>query len=163
LFPPAKLKKDVVAIQGMLTRLTKRLRFYAAMVLAAVYGVCVVAPAVAMALASGAAGVHCLTDEHHGNAHVHIQSQVQSAPHVHDDGTAHEHDHGMVPATDGDSQSSFAGTCCGLFCFSAVTGDVDAIVDQHIHASRVVPALDGGLDGRGPDRINRPPISPLSL
>jgi hypothetical protein len=147
----------------MLTRLTKRLRFFVAIALAALYAVCVVAPAVAMALASGAAGAHCLTDDHHGVAQTHIQGQAQSNVHVHKDGTAHEHDHDMVPATDGDSQSSLTGTCCGLFCFSAVTGDVDAIVDQHIHASRVVPALDGGLDGRGPDRINRPPISPLSL
>ena len=132
------------------------------MILAALYALCVVAPGLTIAVASGAAAAHCLTDDHQGLAHVHAQGPVQGKPHVHADGAAHEHADDAAPAKDGDDPQIPAGACCGLFCFSAVTVD-PAMVERPVHASRVFAAPDDGLDGRGPDRINRPPISLLSL
>ena len=137
---------------------TRRLRLGAAMALAALYAVCVVAPSVAIAFAGGAAAAHCLTDDHHGVARVHAHDHIQGEVHAHDEGAAHVHA-GAAAATDDDRQQGPGGSCCGLFCFSAVTGDVGVFVEVAVHASRVLPAPDLSLDGRGPDRINRPPIS----
>jgi hypothetical protein len=145
----------------MLTRLTRRLRLRAAMALAVLYAVCAVAPSVAMALAGGAAAAHCLTDDHHGVARGQGHDHIQGEMHDHGDGTAH--DHAGAPPADDDRQQDPGGSCCGLFCFSAATGDVDAFVEGPVHASRVLPVLDLSRDGRGPDRINRPPISLLPL
>jgi hypothetical protein len=146
----------------MLTRLSRGLRRRAAMILAALYALCAVAPGLTIAFASGAATAHCLTDDHHGLAHVHGQDHVQGKPHIHADGSAHEHADDAAPAKDGDDPPIPTGACCGLFCFSAVTVD-HAMVERPVHASRVLPVPDEALDGRGPDRINRPPISLLSL
>ena len=140
--------------------LTRRLRLRGAMALAALYAVCAVAPTVAMAFAGGAAAAHCLTDDdHHGVARVHEHEHIQGEVHAHGDGAAPAHADAAAPASDGDRQQDPGGSCCGLFCFSAMTGDADAFVEGPVHASRVLPVLDASLDGRGPDRINRPPIS----
>jgi hypothetical protein len=148
----------------MLTWLTKRCRFRAAIALAAIYAVCVVAPPIALAFADSAVAAHCLTDDGRGLAHMHAQDDVRGVAHAHGDGTLHEHTDGAVPASHDESeQTKQAGSCCGLFCFLAVTHDFDPAVGERLHLSSVLPVLDKHLDGRGPDRINRPPIPLLSL
>jgi hypothetical protein len=148
----------------MLIRLTKGWRLRAAIALAAVYAVCVLAPPMALAFADGAVAARCLTDDHLGAAHVHGQSDQHGPVHAHGDGTVHKHAGDAAAATGDDSnQTQHAGSCCGLFCFAAVTGDPDFVVGQPVHASSLLPTLDEYLAGRGPDRINRPPITLLSL
>jgi hypothetical protein len=147
----------------MLTWLTMRCRCRAAIALAAIYAVCVTAPSVALAFADGAVAAHCLSDDSDGLAHVHAQGSVSGIVHTHDDGTVHEHAERTAPVVDGENeQTKQAGSCCGLFCFVAVTGDLDLAVGQPLHVS-VLPVLDERLDDRSPERINRPPIPLLSL
>jgi hypothetical protein len=147
----------------MLIWLTKRCRYRAAIALAAIYALCVVAPSMALAFTDGAVAAHCLSNDRHGLAHVHAHGNGGGTVHTHDDGTVHEHTNDAVPASDGeDEQTKQAGSCCGLFCFVAVTRDLGVGVGQPLHVS-VLPVLDEHLDGRGPARINRPPIPLQSL
>ncbi len=151
----------------MLVRLTRTARVWAAIVLGALYVLAIVAPAAAMALGSGEHPAHCLTDEQLGLAHVHPAAAAQAHAdthadtHVHADGTMHRHDGAHHPGTsNGDSDPA---ACCGLFGLTAMA------VDPHLdlggpsrHSSIVALSFDK-LTGRGPDRINRPPIVPLPL
>src|SRR5438034_10900509 len=82
----------------MLSVLTKTFRAKAAIVVAVLYALCILAPAVAFALSDNPAIAHCLTEGHvgvhdHGAKHEH-----GGELHVHADGTAHQHhDDGAVP------------------------------------------------------------------
>ncbi len=136
---------------GMLTWLTKRLRVRTAAIVAAVYALCVVAPPVALAFTDGAVAAHCLTGNHHAPAKAH----------VHADGSVHNHSGGDdTQDKSGDKTAKGqAGSCCGLFCFAAMPADVGDVIAQPIPVAAPLPALQAGLSGRGPDRINRPPIT----
>jgi hypothetical protein len=152
----------------VLSRLTRRLRFRAATALVALYAVCILAPHAAMALS--ALPGHCLTDAtahvhatgapahthagnagHHHDGHHHaIPAHDAQAPHDHADaGTPHKHD--------GKGQSST--NCCGVFCVSAMGCEPQAVSAPAPVVSVSLPALDAALAGRGPGRINRPPIA----
>jgi hypothetical protein len=118
----------------------------------------------ALAFADGTVAAHCLSDDSHGRAHVQPHAEARDAVHPHDDGTAHEHANETALVHDGESQQTKqAGSCCGLFCFMAATHNLDPAVGEPLHVSSVLSVLDEHLDGRGPDRINRPPIPLLSL
>jgi hypothetical protein len=149
--------------QRMLTWLTRRRRIRAAIASAAIYAACVVAPPIALAFADSAVAAHCLTEDNRGLADRHAQGDAPGVVHAHDDGTMHEHSNDAAPGSDEGEQTKQAASCCGLFCFVAVTGDLNLGVGQPAHASSVLPVLDEHLDGRGPDRINRPPIPLPSL
>lgn len=147
----------------MLIWITRRWRFSAAIVSAAIYAGCVLAPSMALAFTYGSMA-HCLTDS--GAPHVHVQGDAHEhgLAHVQDESTDHRHSGDAAPATGGDSsQPKHAGSCCCLVCFVAVTSDLDLVVGQPVHASPVLPAVDEYLSGRGRDRIDRPPITLLSL
>jgi len=155
----------------MLSKLTKRLRIKTALALVALYAVCILAPHAAMAFS--ALPAHCLTDAsltahvhtaatpahshggnagHHHNGHQHAAgAQDAQAPHVHaDGGTPHKHDGGKShPSTN----------CCGVFCISAIGCEPQTVFTPTPVVSLSAPALDEALVGRGPSRINRPPIS----
>jgi hypothetical protein len=147
----------------MLTWLTKRCRFRAAIACSAIYAICVVAPSMALAFADSAVAAHCLTEDSRSLAHMHAQGDAGGVAHAHDDGTMHKHTADAAPALDDEGdQTKQAGSCCGFFCFVAVTGDLEVAVGQPLHVS-VLPVLSDHLDGRGPNRINRPPIPFLSL
>ncbi len=135
----------------MLTWLTKRLRVRTAVVAAAVYALCVVAPHLAVAFTDGAVAAHCLTDDHHAAAKAH----------VHADGSVHKHSGGDgTQENSGDKAAKGeAGSCCGLFCFAAMPADLGDVIAQPIPVAAPLPTLQAGLSGRGPDRINRPPIA----
>ena len=141
----------------MLSWLITRLRFYGAIILVALYAVCVVMPSIALAFPSGSAPSHCLTDHHRGVS----EAQVQGGIHIHVDGDSKHADNSMEG---GDGKlKCHAGACCGLFCCAAITGDSGATVVQPVHASLLFGALDERLEGCGPKRIGRPPKSFLSL
>jgi len=149
--PFIKFRRDFGRDHGMLTRLTRKLRLRTAAALALVYALCVVAPPLALAFADGAVAAHCLTTNHHGaNAH------------VHGDGSDHSHD--AVPEkSGGNTHKTNVGSCCGLFCFAAVTGDIGDIAAEPFIGRSILPVLQPELSGQGPDRIKRPPKSLLSL
>ncbi len=142
----------------MLIRLTKAMRLRAAVILAVFYALCVVTPSLALAFADGPAAAHCLTDDHHGN-------KSKSLASVHDDAGAAPHSHSGQDASvaDADDSSGKSGKCCGLFCTTALPAADFAPFGQSVHGSALALVVQDHLTGRGPDRLIRPPISPLSL
>jgi hypothetical protein len=140
----------------MFSGLTRTFRIRTAIALAAVYALCVLAPAAALAFMHGPAAVHCLNDQHGiATSHAHDGDM-----HVHADGTTHRHH--ANGATHGHSDSggtSHPADCCGLFCMAALTTEPAVTLGNPEHFSVVGPALDDDVAGRGPDRINRPPIA----
>jgi hypothetical protein len=141
------------------------------MIMAVLYAVCILAPAAAFAVAGGDQLAHCLSDSpgitsapHQTAAtHAHADGSVHqhhaTSAHVHADGSTHEHagDHASSTAPDsgGASQGS---SCCGLFSVAGIFGDPAFAFGVFSAASLSAPALQDVLSGRGPDRINRPPI-----
>jgi hypothetical protein len=65
----------------MFRQLTRRWRRRAGLWVALAYLVCMIAPPVALAFTDGKAAAHCLTEDHH----------VAASVHVHPDGTKHVH------------------------------------------------------------------------
>lgn len=142
----------------MLTRLTERLRVRAAIALAATYLFCVMFPPVAFAFGDGALAAHCLTSEHHGATHVRGKDNDHARTHVHGDGNVHKHADETGSANRSDSKpAKYVGSCCGLFCFAAVTAESHAVGRQPVHASAAVPVWAENLVGQRPGRIDRPP------
>ena len=138
----------------MLTLLTRKLRFRAAIALAALYAFCVLAPHAALAL-GGALG-HCLTEV--SAAHVHEPAAVT---HVHADGTMHTHakpaghshsDTAKHEPKGGDHKSP--ANCCGVFCLSAMAEDTFVkLAPDHVGAVLIADVPET-LSGRAPGRIN---------
>ena len=143
----------------MLSVLTKTFRARAAIVVAALYALCILAPAVAFALSDNPAVAHCLTEGHvgvhdHGAKHEH-----GGKLHIHADGGAHQHhDDGATPQPSHDDGKAAIATCCGLFSVVAIPGEPVPSFGLDSLASVVLPLLGEVLSGRGPERINRPPI-----
>ena len=144
----------------MLSALTKTVRVKAAIVLAVLYALCILAPAVAFALSDDPALAHCLTEGHVGIHDHGAKPEHGGKLHVHADGTAHQHhDDGAAPQSSGNDGKAAIATCCGLFSVVAIPGELLPNFGLHSLASVVLPVLADALSGRGPDRINRPPIA----
>jgi len=143
----------------MLMGLTRAARSRVASAVALLYLLCVLAPAAAFAFGDGSRAAHCLTDDNHGlrSAHVHHVHQHDGGnAHVHDDGTSHEHS----KAPDGKSSD---GQCCGLICLSALPASISEVQTPALPAMVAISANQEDVAGKTPDRLYRPPISPLSL
>ena len=137
----------------MLNWLVTRMRHRAASALVVLYALCVLAPAAAFAFGDATKAAHCLTDENHGLGASHAHGKA----HVHQDGAAHKH------SDEGDEQQGAPGKCCGLFCLSALAPAIELRLAQSVFPT-LVPSLNAnGLLGHGPDRLDRPPDSLLSL
>src|SRR6516164_5062255 len=134
----------------MLSDLTKTFRVKAAIVLAALYTLCILAPSAAFAFSASPGVAHCLTEGHVG---IHDHGKA----HVHADGSAHHHDGAAPPS--GDDEKSRVASCCSLFSVVAMAGEPGLSLGLYNPASIVLPALADALSGRGPERINRPPIA----
>jgi hypothetical protein len=146
---------EVSPSQPMSYRSTRSWRAHAARLLVALYALCVMAPALALAMGD-VANAHCL------NA-VTAQAAPAAHSHVHADGTVHSHaDHG-APSHHSDGGKAHMGSCCGLFCLAGLPTELGPVVEQTVHASTEILPREDHLIGRGPDRINRPPIALLSL
>jgi hypothetical protein len=141
-----------------MSALTKTLRVKAAIVLAVLYALCILAPAIAFALSDNPAVAHCLTEGHVG-VHDRAQHEHGGKLHVHADGISHQHhDDGTAPPPAADDGKGPIASCCGLFSVVAIAGEPVPSFGFDSLASVVLPALSGALSGRGPERINRPPI-----
>lgn len=140
---------------SMLARLTRTVRWRAAVIVAVLYGLCAVAPAAALALSGTAA--HCLTDQ--GPAHVHHAHGKQAATsHTHADGTVHLH-HDSTPHKHADEGGQPGGSCCGLFCITALPAPADVTLAAPVATTVIAPARADALTAQAPGRINRPPIT----
>lgn len=136
----------------------KRCRVRAAVAATLLYVVCVLAPSAAFAFASPDAAALCLT-EPLGAAHVH-QERVAATGDVHADGAMHIHSDPAAPDQDSDATGkSRGGNCCGLFCITALAHEPGLALS--LPPATILTGLGHHyeLAGRGPDRINRPPIA----
>lgn len=130
----------------MLALLTKRWRTRAAILLVAAYALCLVAPTAVFAFSNAPGAAHCMTDDHHG--------LVSSPLHKHGGATHHHQNNG---------DDEHVGKCCGLFCLSAVSPDTIFVAAPQVHAAVVAMPRPDTLNGRGADRIDRPPRSLSSV
>ena len=147
------------ARQSMLSVWTRTFRVKAAIVLAALYAACVLAPAAAFAFSNNPTVAHCLTEGHVG-VHDHASMHDHNGKvHVHADGTAHKHhDDSAATPPSGDDRKAIA-TCCTLFSAAAIAGEPAPTLGFDNLAYVILPVLGDALIGRGPERINRPPIA----
>lgn len=151
----------------MLSALTRTFRVNAAVVVAALYALCSLAPSAALAFAASPGAVHCLIEDHvgihnhDGDAGMHAgdQGHVHAKAHIHADGAAHQHGEAAVPPPSADHGKAGAATCCGLFSLVALAGEPVPNLGLYSPACVIRPALDETPSGRGPERIIRPPIA----
>jgi hypothetical protein len=137
----------------MLSAFAKTVRVKAAIVLAALYTLCILAPSAAFAFSTSPGVAHCLTEGHVG---IHDHG---GKVHVHADGTAHHHNHDGAAPPSGDDEKSRVASCCSLFSVVAIPGEPGLSLGLYSPASTVLSVLADALSGRGPERINRPPIA----
>jgi hypothetical protein len=142
----------------------RRRRFAAALALAVIYALCVLAPHAAVALGANAP---CLDDAPVA-AHVHA---AKSEPHAHaggmhrlGDGSIHRHSDSRLADNGNPRQSDSSDrnheTCCGLFCLTAIALDVATVLPPPPPPVTLAAlGRDEAHAGRGPVRINRPPIA----
>lgn len=161
--------------------LTKKFRKRAAIAIAVAYAFCVVAPAAALAVIASPTVFHCIGDLNAKAA----PAVEQAAAHVHEDGSAHHHaqashSHGHHQQNgaaghhaDADDKThdgkahdnkahdnkAHAGSCCGLFCVSALAHDPCLTFGVTAPASSSVASVANGLIGRAPGPLHRPPIA----
>lgn len=136
--------------------LKKNVRNWLAAFIALGYVACVLAPTAALAFTASPASFHCLAE-----------LTGLSAPTA-DDGHSHTHAHGAVQQNDqsgvADHQSGTGskiddGSCCGLFCVSALSHDPGLTFGVSTPASPVSSPVSRGLIGRAPSPLHRPPIA----
>lgn len=139
----------------MLRRWTRERRLRAAWLLALVYVLAVLSPAVANALSVRASEASPQSVAHDSVAHDHAAHS-----HDHDHAAAHDHapthdhsDHG----NDGDRVGDL--NCCGLACISALPAhDIDVARRDRV-LSVTISFLSQESAGRAPPLLYRPPIS----
>jgi hypothetical protein len=136
--------------------LTKLFRTRAAILIALAYAFCVLAPSAALAVANNPASFRCLDDL---NA-MSTPSHHEGLSHAHADGTVHHHDQSGVPDHhSGTGGKANDGSCCGLFCVSALPHDPGLTFGVSTPASPAPSAVSRGLAGRAPAPLHRPPIA----
>ena len=121
----------------MLTALRTGVYFRLSIFLTAFASLCFVAPPAAVAFGHGTATAHCMA---HADTVDH--GKIAAPIHTNHSGPARNH------------QPS----CCGLFCMSALVNDGHAIEPIAV-ASAPFPVRERTFLSRGPERLDRPPIS----
>jgi len=144
---------------GMLSLPTRLFLVRAAVALAAMYGFCVLAPSLALAFFDDPAVPFCLTGSYSNPQHRSDATHVVRAA-----AADHHADHAASPAHSAhhDHSGSGAGAnpadCCGLFPMVGMFGEVRIAFRPSSVVPAPFPALTDALEGRGPERINKPPI-----
>jgi hypothetical protein len=127
----------------MLTTLATGLSFKLAIVLAALAALCFVMPPAALAFGHGEHTADCLAHADMVNHGVAKHAGVN--------------DHAGHSAPTGSHQMN----CCGLFCLSALPAEIGEVLGGIATGPALLPASDRHLLSQGPERPDRPPISPL--
>jgi hypothetical protein len=132
----------------MLRALRTGLGFRVAMAIAVFAALCLMAPPAVMAFGHGEKTVHCLA---HADA-------MDHGMHGGLGGLAQKHDgdHGTMPAT-------HAPGCCGLYCLSALPLASGPLVEGPLLAQALAMPAEIVFHSRVPGRLDRPPISSLSV
>lgn len=135
----------------MLNSLATGLRFRLAIALTAFAALSFVLPPAVLAFGHGENAAHCLSKadkvDHGGAGHA-----MDSAH-----GTMQHADHATPASDDSKPAPDHQMTCCGLFCVSAVTADVSAMVGRSLPQAHD-PAGEPDTLSRILDRLDRPPI-----
>lgn len=145
----------------MLRQLTRRARLWGATLLALSYALCVLAPAIVFAFGDGSHAVHCLIDDDHTAAMVHLHQNSPVAVHDHADGDHHS----TMPAEhkpDHKGKSSEA-QCCGLAFTSALPALLSEVPVPVMPRAREIVDFQRNLASRAPDRLYKPPIPSLPV
>ena len=129
----------------MLKALRAGLGFRVAMAIAVFAALCLVAPPAVMAFGHGSNTVHCLTNADVADHGMHGGCHPEASG-----------DHGKLPGTS-------APGCCGLYCLSALPLASSPLVEDLAVAPALSPPLETILSGGLAARLDRPPISPLSV
>ena len=132
----------------------------AACIVVALYGLCVLAPAAALAAFDAAHLVPCLTDDHHHAGQAHSHHDHSAKAHVHEDGTVHQHANHDGDGKDGKAAHT---CCCGFACLSALPVTAAGLLSAPVLRAALALPAEPPISGRGPDLLYRPPISLLSL
>jgi hypothetical protein len=129
----------------MLKALRAGLGFRVATAIAVFAALCLIAPPAVMAFGHGKTTAHCLT-----NADVVGHGMHKAAT------PKHQSDHGKLPGTG-------APGCCGLYCLSALPLASSPVVEGLSPSPALSPPLETILTGGLAARLDRPPISSLSV
>ncbi|KRQ88449.1 hypothetical protein [Bradyrhizobium valentinum] len=144
----------------MFVRLTRPVRVKAGWFVALLYLFCVLAPGVALAFGDAAsclmvrlqpvaaAHVHAAAASHeHGETHQHHEHHA-GAGNATQEHAKHQHDGKGSP-----------GSCCAMFCLSAIAADLPAIAKPLQPISLCVSGNFQHLPGKAPPLLYRPPIA----
>lgn len=158
----------------MLGRLTRMQRVRAGWSAALIYLLCVLAPAVALALPGTPPAAPCLTGEHHMGRMVYGHDDAtmrHESGHVHHQAMAHAsssdhgtHDHSAHATGDGDDQEQRTaahgqGLCCGVMCVVALPADLGMMAMPALPTALRVFAGTNAVSDNAPARLYRPPIA----
>ena len=132
----------------MLTGISKAVRGRFALVLMAIYALCILAPSTAAAFN----GAPCL-NETAGmmQVHKHVDGSAHKnvTPHQHQDGSDHRNDGG------GTEQ----GKCCGAMFFSAMPPSFELGLAPAALEENTLAGIDAAIDGLAPNKLIRSPKS----
>ena len=129
-----------------------------AVLMALFYAFCSLAPAAAFAFGDGSQTAHCLIgDDDHGLHGARHHEHTAAAPHTHADGTTHDHGQTANAGKSDRKDTSSDGSCCGLFCVSALPAN-SAIADlPYLPPAASVAAVENYAAGQPAARLDRPP------
>jgi hypothetical protein len=168
---------------SMLVRLTRAGRLRAGKILASIYMLCILMPALSFAYADGALAAPCLTDPDHAMGIVHVhETAAGTVRHVHTDTHPQDHahhakaghhddggiaSHSATASADTQSPSPPAhddhkapgAQCCGMVCISALPASVTDFVAPTAPTSRCASETYRNVAGKAPPTLYRPPIS----
>jgi hypothetical protein len=138
----------------MFVRLIRSRRLLAGWIAAAIYLVCVITPAAALAAGSGPAP--CFADDVLPVAHTHADG------HGHDHGANHAHhrlaDEGTTGGHHHDGKG-LPGPCCVMLCAVAIPAELPTVTAPLRPAALRIAEAGRSLTGRTPPRLYRPPIA----
>jgi hypothetical protein len=131
------------------------MRSRVAMLMVALYAVCVAAPPAALALSGGAFSSHCISKESKGAAILHhhddtdLSEENNQVAH-HDEGTE---EHGNS------TKHKQSKICCGISCMSAIPSNFHVATLGELIVVKLHPSDQRIIVGLQPDFLNRPPIA----
>lgn len=137
----------------MLTALRSGVYFRTGLVIAALAVFALIAPPAVAAFGHGKDALYCLTDQHNGITKASNHNHLAQHP---DENSAG----GMKPSP---AHSDHNPTCCALFLVTALAPNAETSLCLTSPGGTRRYAPETRYPSRGPDQLNRPPISSLSI